>query len=530
MQRQQTTAVRAAEYVRMSTESQTCSPIVQRQVIARYAAHHGIEIVRSYVDEGKSGLSLDGRAGLRSLLDDIQRGDSGFSLLLVFDVSRWGRFQDTDESAYYEFLCRKHGVQVVYCAEGFDNDKSAYSAVVKSLKRIMAAEFSRELSNKVYLSQRQWASRGFFVGGQPGYGRRRLLIDEHGVVKGPMGPGDRKGFRTDRTIIVPGPPEEVAVVREIFRLFLDEDLSYDAIAERLNKAGNVRTDGRRWRAPNVFKILSSDTYAGANVYARRSNKLHGPSRKNPRNVWVHVPGAFPPIVDPDLVARARTKRESWTRHLSDDDLLERLRALWAKHGRLSRELLEKDRETPSGCAYDHRFGSINRAYALIGYPVVSRSAAETAARTQPPRLAAIETLRASLGAGGMEVARGPSLVTTVNQRIKIGITIAAYDPGATPEAPDFWHVRFGRHPRLNIGVLGLLDRNDQAVERWFVIPRGAIDFTRLRYVMPDGEPVARFRVEEGTLWASTVALARNLLREKDRIRRPPTRPSREARP
>ena len=66
-------AVRAAEYVRMSTEQQTCSPIVQRQVIAQYAEQHGLELVRRYADEGKSGLTLDGRDGLRSLLADSVR-------------------------------------------------------------------------------------------------------------------------------------------------------------------------------------------------------------------------------------------------------------------------------------------------------------------------------------------------------------------------------------------------------------------------------------------------------------------------
>jgi hypothetical protein len=31
--------------------------------------------------------------------------------------SRWGRFQDADESAHYEFLCKSAGIPVHYCAE-----------------------------------------------------------------------------------------------------------------------------------------------------------------------------------------------------------------------------------------------------------------------------------------------------------------------------------------------------------------------------------------------------------------------------
>lgn len=53
--------VRAAQYVRMSTEHQRYSTSNQEDAIAQYAARRGFEIVRTYADEGKSGLRLDGR-------------------------------------------------------------------------------------------------------------------------------------------------------------------------------------------------------------------------------------------------------------------------------------------------------------------------------------------------------------------------------------------------------------------------------------------------------------------------------------
>ena len=49
-------ARRAAQYVRMSTEHQQYSTANQADKILDYAAHHGFEIVRTYADEGKSGL------------------------------------------------------------------------------------------------------------------------------------------------------------------------------------------------------------------------------------------------------------------------------------------------------------------------------------------------------------------------------------------------------------------------------------------------------------------------------------------
>ncbi len=70
------------------------------------AAGRGIESVRTYADAGKSGLRLDGRDALKQLIADVEAGAADFETILVYDVSRWGRFQDADETAYYEYLCK----------------------------------------------------------------------------------------------------------------------------------------------------------------------------------------------------------------------------------------------------------------------------------------------------------------------------------------------------------------------------------------------------------------------------------------
>jgi len=94
-------ALRAVAYVRMSTDHQQYSTENQADKIRDYAERRGIEIVRTYADAGKSGLRLDGREALQRLLQDVENGHSDFGMILVYDVSRWGRFQDADESAYY---------------------------------------------------------------------------------------------------------------------------------------------------------------------------------------------------------------------------------------------------------------------------------------------------------------------------------------------------------------------------------------------------------------------------------------------
>jgi DNA invertase Pin-like site-specific DNA recombinase len=168
---------RAAQYIRMSTEHQQYSPENQVDIIQQYAREHNMEIVQVYSDHGRSGLNIAGREGLNRLMADVEAKRTDFTSLLVYDVSRSGRFQDVDESAYYEYVLKRAGIRVHYCAEQFENDGSMSSSVLKILKRSMAAEYSRELSVKVFSGQCRLIELGFRQGGPAGYGLRRQLID-----------------------------------------------------------------------------------------------------------------------------------------------------------------------------------------------------------------------------------------------------------------------------------------------------------------------------------------------------------------
>jgi len=257
---------RAAEYVRMSTEHQQYSTENQADKIREYAERRNIEIVRTYADEGKSGLRIDGRRALQQLIKDVETGKADFQIILVYDISRWGRFQDADESAYYEYICRRAGIQVAYCAEQFENDGSPVSTIVKGVKRAMAGEYSRELSAKVFAGQCRLIELGFRQGGPAGYGLRRVLIDQSGTLKGELARGEHKSLQTDRVILQPGPDDEVAAVNQIYRWFVTDNLTELEIAERLNTQ-NIRTDlGRDWTRATVREVLSNEKYIGNNVY------------------------------------------------------------------------------------------------------------------------------------------------------------------------------------------------------------------------------------------------------------------------
>jgi len=237
--------VRAACYVRMSTEHQQYSIHNQMIVNQHYAMAHGMEIVRIYSDEGISGLNIQRRLGLQHLMEDVRSGKADFSFVLVYDVSRWGRFQDTDQGAHYEFECREMGIKIIYCAEPFENDNTPMTAVIKAIKRAMAAEYSRELGVKVFQAQCNLARLGFDQGGGPPYGLKHLIVDERGEHATAARRGMRRAF-TDRTILAPGPPSEIKVIRQIFHRFVHLLESPGRIARHLNKGGLRTRSGRRW--------------------------------------------------------------------------------------------------------------------------------------------------------------------------------------------------------------------------------------------------------------------------------------------
>lgn len=316
---------RAAVYVRMSTENQKYSVANQLSSIGVYATARGFKITKIYEDDAKSGLTFNERAALKQLFDDISNGQVGFSQVLVYDVSRWGRFQDIDESAYYEHLCRRQGVAVIYCAEQFENDGSLIAAMWKSFKRGMAAEFSRELSVKMHAALCEMARRGYFTGGSCIYGLDRIAVDERGVPRGRLARGHRKAVRSDHIVLGPGAKRQIKVVRNIFRLYANEGWSFERIARHLH-ASNVPTlRGGQWHAGTVGRMIRNEKYVGVASFNRVSLKLKGKRHKNDPALWIRTPGAFEVAIDPELFNRAQMVRKKRKERRSDEQMLRDLR-------------------------------------------------------------------------------------------------------------------------------------------------------------------------------------------------------------
>jgi DNA invertase Pin-like site-specific DNA recombinase len=323
-------------------------------------------VVRTYADSAKSGVGIRRRSGLRQLLQDAINGNSGYEAILVYDVSRWGRFQDTDEPAHYEFLCKRAGISVHYCAEPFVNDGKLSGSIWKALRRSMAGEYSRELSAKCFAGQKRLVELGFRMGSRPGYGLRRMVIGSDQERKRILAPGEYKSLSTDRIILVPGPKSEVECVRQIYDMVLHQGKNPRQIADVLNRQGIAYRDGKPWPGYAVEKILKNQKYSGSNVWNRTSRSLGRSCVTHSPESWVVKRDAFVPIIDRkkfDQVQRLRSNVKRW----SHEQLLDKLRLLLAKKGELSVKLINTTPGMPCSTTYHRRLGGFRHVYNMVGY-------------------------------------------------------------------------------------------------------------------------------------------------------------------
>lgn len=475
-------ALCAAQYVRMSTDHQRYSIENQAAVIAAYAQARGLAIVRTYRDEGESGLRIKNRPGLTGLIADVRQGRVNFDHILIYDVSRWGRFQDIDESAHYEFICREAGMTVCYCAEQFENDGSLISGIVKNIKRVMAAEYSRELGVKVHTGACHLSRLGFRQGGRPSLGLRRELIDECGRSKGIMESGQRKSLQTDRVILRPGPQHEIDMVRLIFDCFVKRHLAETKIARELNRGG-VLNQGRPWTFAQIHYLLQNDNYIGTNRYNRHSSRLRTVRKENPPTDWIKKEDAFEPVIDKETFAKAQQILDDRTHcwGMSDEEMLKRLRVLLHRRGQLSRDIINETEGIPSSVAYLTRFGSLRAAYRLIGYsPKRNYEYVESRTVRSDMIKALVLKVAAALAKSGEDVR-----IDQVHQILRVHVIAISFRVArsrlARAATHPSWVIIRGRHLPAGLVVVIRLNEGNKEIRDYLLMPASRLVGRELRF-------------------------------------------------
>lgn len=290
---------KAVAYYRHSAEDkQENSVPIQRDQATEFAAKYGIEIIHEEADEGKSGLSA-ARPGFERLFEDwvLNPDAQEFDYILVLDVTRWGRFQDPDEAAYWEMQCKKRNKKVIYISRGFPKEEEKLlSSLETSIGRYMAAEYSRQLSDKVWHGSMKISEQGFSAGGTAPYGYVRVLFDENKERVGTLKKGEHKVIANQRVTFEPANDGSEQVVKDIFEMFVKRGIPPEDIANQLNENAVVSAMGKEWDASKVVRVLGNETYTGTKLYNKTWSRLKQRQRKNPVEDWVRCEDAFEALV------------------------------------------------------------------------------------------------------------------------------------------------------------------------------------------------------------------------------------------
>jgi len=368
---------RAVAYYRHSAQDRQENSIpLQREQVRKWAQEQGIEIIMEFADHGKSGLSAEHRDAFNDMLENWVKKRSDFQYILVLDVSRWGRFQDVDLSATYSAECTRAGKKVVYTTLGLPKKDDPFHSMVIGFERYRAAQYSRELSDKVFKGCAKVAEQGFRPGGTPPYALYRLLLNEARLPVQILKPSERKSIQNQRVTLAPGDPKHQAVVRRIFEECAHLRYGAQQIAEGLNRDGIPSPGGAEWDADNIREILTNEHYIGTVVYNKSTSRLLSRPRANPRKEWIQAPLAFQGIIPKELYQKAQAVLLERRLRCTPEVLLKQLRSIYEARGTVTPALVQSNPETPSVNTYLKRYRSLGAAFQKL-FPEVHDRVAKT---------------------------------------------------------------------------------------------------------------------------------------------------------
>ncbi len=322
----------AVAYLRRSTERQEQSLGDQRSEIARWAADHGYDIIREYVDDAISGTSADQRPGFQQMIADAQRGR--FKAVIVWNSDRFSR-GDVTETEHYRYILRKAGATLLSVTEDYLAREGIDGDVLRTVKQFQNRQYSISLSQNTLRGQISAVLGESDPGRAAPYGydreilapdgslifrirfnpgRVREVFDKDGKLQARYAKGQAfaKPGRECRARLALSDPQRVQVVKDIFRLCLD-GVGFASIAADLNARGIPAPCHDVWNFTTIKSLLENPTYRGDLVWNRRSEakfyrvrngraeqhqRQHDEAKviKTPRQDWVIVRDAVPAII------------------------------------------------------------------------------------------------------------------------------------------------------------------------------------------------------------------------------------------
>ncbi|MCW2107658.1 UNVERIFIED_ORG: DNA invertase Pin-like site-specific DNA recombinase [Rahnella aquatilis] len=457
---------RAAQYLRMSTLNQEFSLDNQAHFIKQYAQEHNYEIVHTYDDAGKSGVTTSGRHDFNRLIDDVIFKEINIEAVLVYDVSRFCRFEDPLEGIYYKYLVEKQGVKVIFCADNIP-DNFIESPFFLLMLMYSAGSYSKNLSQKVLAGHINLVNKGYYQGGIPGYGLIRTLVDNNNQFKMSLHTGERKSLTTDRVVLSPGKKEEIQLVKRIFDMFIFKGLNEYLIAVKLNREGYKYSDGSHWNRSRIHAILINVRYTGEYIYNRNSTKLQSKKTKNPESKWVRHESFFKPIISVDKFNLAQEIIKDRSRQMSNDDILVYLKNKLSENGKISGFIIDQDSAGPSSSVVASRFGGLINAYKLIGYtPEIDYSflAINESLRIRHNKL--LSEIKTKLIK--MDISISGDMMVSVNKSLKFSIVLSRCRKKGKEKYQ--WIVRLDRSLDADLNIVVRMNSLNTEPVDYFILP------------------------------------------------------------
>jgi len=256
--------VRCAIYARYSSENQHESSIADQIRNCREAADKkGWVVLDDYIfsDKEKTGTTIHGRTGLKTILDFAKAKPKPFEYIIVYDTSRFGR-NKADSFKNVEIL-DFNKVYLYFVKGGLDSSQSWFEEAFHNNAQ-RDAQYSKSLGHDVRRGRLGRFINGYNPGGDC-YGYRNVP-DEDLTRKGEYG---RPAVNGVYQVIA---SEEAAIVRRIFTMYAS-GISLRGIAGILNDEGVPTSQGSRtsrkatWHMSAIKVMLRNTRYVGKTVWS-----------------------------------------------------------------------------------------------------------------------------------------------------------------------------------------------------------------------------------------------------------------------
>ena len=297
---------RAIAYLRKSTDLQETSLEQQKENILHFARTHSIKVIEFFAEEA-CGESVEGRPQFRRMIECCKSKEL-FQYVLVYDVSRWGRFENPKEAVYWEVEAEKAGRRVIFISEGF-KEESIGTSITNFVKSAEASEYLKNIRRQTTRGMIYYAKDGYWMGGRPPYGYNRAIVESGRIIE-VLPEGKQKNIKGQKIKLVIN-KEQARIIRIIFIMFTKQGMSVNSIVGHLNQSNYPPPRGHMWSKSSIWRILHNDAYIGTLIYNRENgHKRHGKHKYNPQDKWIIVENAHEPIIPKELweMVKSRTKQ------------------------------------------------------------------------------------------------------------------------------------------------------------------------------------------------------------------------------